>query len=185
MAAIFVIVCLPLFLASSENVNRQRDVAQNPSSACSNSSGFVIHSQGDLDQLSSCGIVSGSIIISGVSMTSVNIPQGIQHVDGDITVSLTPTITSFSAPGLQSISGTFELLNLTQLQTLTAGSLSSVSNLTFIILPSLSSMTMAISEANTIHISDTELGTLDGISLTSVGDFGVGKSSYGCHNSKR
>jgi hypothetical protein len=79
-----------------------------------------------------------------------------------------------SAAGLQSISGTFELSNLTALTTVTAPSLASVGAINFVILPLLSSMTLGIRQAGNIRISDTQLSTLTGISLSSVGDFGVG-----------
>lgn len=107
-------------------------------------------------------------------MESVSIPLGVEHVTGDVTVSLTSSITSFTASGLQSISGTFELLNLTALATLDAPSLTSVGSLSFVILPVLASMTLGITQAGNIHISDTELSALNGISLTSINDFGVG-----------
>jgi hypothetical protein len=118
--------------------------------------------------------VTGNIVVSAVSMTSVSIPEGIEHITGDLTISLTSSITSVSASGLQTVSGTFELLNLTALANLDAPFLSSVGSLTFIILPVLSTMTLGITEVNNIEISDTQLASLDGISLTSINDFGIG-----------
>jgi hypothetical protein len=165
-----------LFLSSSEIVNRQHGVAQGGNASCSNSSGFNIQSQSDLDALSSCTTVTGSITIKAVSMDSVTIPAGVEHVDGDISVSLTSTITTFSASSLQSISGQFELLNLTGLQTLTAPSLSSVGSISFVILPLLNSMSLGINEAGSVTISDTELNTLSGFSLSTVGGFEIGNS---------
>ena len=102
-------------------------MAQNGgNSTCSNASGFEIQNQSDLDALSSCTTVTGNIIVTAVAITDVTIPQGVEKVEGDITVSLSSTVTSFTASGLQSISGTFELLNLTALETLNAPSLTSV-----------------------------------------------------------
>ena len=109
-------------------------------------------------------------------MTAVNIPLGIQHVTGDLSVSLTSSVTTFSAPGLQSIGGTFELLNLTALQSVNAPSLTSVGGINFVILPLLSTMTFGINQAGNIIISDTQLATLDAFSLTSVNDFGISSS---------
>ena len=109
-------------------------------------------------------------------MDAVNIPQGIQHVTGDVSVSLTSSVVSFSAPGLESIGGTFELLNLTALLSLSAPSLTSVGGINFVILPLLSTMTFGINQAGNIVISDTQLATLDGFSLTAVNDFRIGTS---------
>jgi hypothetical protein len=167
---------LLLLLSSLEIVNRQPGVAENGNSTCSNTNGFVITAQSDLDALSSCTTVTGNIIITSVSLTDVTIPQGVAKVEGDVTVSLTDTITSFTASGLQSISGTFELLNLTALQTLDAPSLSSVGGINFVILPLLQTMTLDINQAGNIRVSDTQLSSLSGFSLTSVNDFGIGTS---------
>lgn len=165
---------LPLhFFPSSEIVNRQHFVAQGGNNSCSNSSGFQIESQSDLDALGGCSTVNGDIIVKGVAMGSVNIPQGVQKVNGGVSVSLTSSVTSFSAPGLETITGTFELLNLTALQALNAPSLTSVGGINFVILPLLSGMTFGINQAGNIIISDTQLSTLDGFSLTSVSDFNI------------
>src|SRR5271170_1473671 len=166
-----------LFLSSSEIVNRQHGVAQGSNSGnstCSNTSGFEIQQQSDLDALSSCSTVTGNIIVLAVAIDTVTIPQGVEHVNGDVSVSQTSAVTSFIAEGLQSISGTFELLNLTALQTLTAPSLTSVGSISFVILPLLQTMTFGITQAGNIHISDTQLGSLSGISLSSINDFGIG-----------
>src|ERR1700751_1476934 len=61
-----------LFIPSSEFVNRQRVLAQTSSnSACTNSSGFTITSQSDLDALSSCSTVNGNIIITSIAIDTV------------------------------------------------------------------------------------------------------------------
>jgi hypothetical protein len=161
------------FFPSFEIVNRQHFVAQGGNTSCSNSSGFQIESQADLDALGSCSTVTGSIIVTAVAMDAVNIPSGILHVTGDVSVSLTSSVTSFAAPGLESIGGTFELLNLTALQSLNAPSLTSVGGINFVILPLLTTMTFGITEAGNIVISDTQLSSLDGFSLTTVNDFGI------------
>jgi hypothetical protein len=165
---------LPLrFLPSSEIVNRQLLVAQGGNTACTNSSGFQIESQADLDALGGCSTVTGSIIVNAVAMDAVNIPSGVLHVTGDVSVSLTSAVVTFTAPGLESIGGTFELLNLTALQSVNAPSLTSVGGINFVILPLLTTMTFGINEAGNIVISDTQLSSLDGFSLTTVNDFGI------------
>jgi hypothetical protein len=172
--ALTIIPRLPLrFFPSSEIVNRQHLVAQGGNTSCSNSSGFQIESQADLDALASCSTVTGSIIVTAVAMDAVNIPAGVLHVTGDVSVSLTSSVVTFAAPGLESIGGTFELLNLTALQSLNAPSLTSVGGINFVILPLLTTMTFGINEAGNIVISDTQLASLDGFALTTVNDFGI------------
>jgi len=79
---------------------------------------------------------------------------------------------SFTASGLQSIAATFELLNL---QTLSVLSLRSVGGINFVILPLLQSMSLSLTQAGNVRISDTQLSALDSLSLSTVGDFGIGK----------
>ena len=167
---------LPLLsLPSHEIINRQHGVAQNSSgnTTCSNTSGFEIQQQSDLDALASCTTVTGNIIVTAVAIDTVTIPQGVQKITGDVTVSQTSSVTAFTASGLQTITGTFELLNLTALQTLTAPSLTTVGSINFVILPLLQTMSLGINSIGNVLISDTELSSLDGFSLETVNDFDI------------
>jgi len=169
---------LPLRLLSSSEIvaNHRRGVAQTGNSTCSNTAGFQIGSQSDLDALSTCTNVTGNVIVSGPSMTSVTVPPSVTLITGDFRVDQISSVVSVTASGLKSITGTFELLNLTALQTLTAPSLTSVGGINFVILPLLQSMSLGITQAGNVRISDTQLSALTGLSLTTVGDFGVGTS---------
>src|ERR1700686_239882 len=78
---------LPLLsLVSSKIVNRQRVAQSSSSNSCSNSSGFQITSQSDLDALSSCSTVNGNIIIDAVSISAITIPSGVKKVSGDLRI---------------------------------------------------------------------------------------------------
>lgn len=165
-----------LFLPSSEIVaNHRRGVAQTGNSTCSNTAGFNIASQSDLDALSTCTNITGSVIINSISISAVTIPQSVALINGDLRIDQISSLVSVTASGLKTITGTFELLNLTALQTLTAPSLTSVGGINFVILPLLQSMSLGITQAGNVRISDTQLSALTGLSLTTVGDFGVGK----------
>jgi hypothetical protein len=169
---------LPLrLLPSSEIVaNHRRGVAQTSgNSTCSNSVGFQIASQSDLDALATCTNVTGNIIINSVAMASVTIPQTVTLINGDLRIDQISSLVSVTASGLKTITGTFELLNLTALQTLTAPSLTSVGGINFVILPLLQSMSLGITQAGNVRISDTQLSALTGLSLSTVGDLGIGK----------
>lgn len=164
-----------LFLPSSEiEANHRRGVAQTGNSTCSNTVGFRIASQSDLDAFGSCTNITGNVIISSISIPSVTIPQSVTLINGDLRIDQISSLVSVTANGLKSITGTFELLNLTALQTLTAPSLTSVGGINFVILPLLQSMTLGITQAGNVRISDTQLSVLTGLSLSTVGDFDVG-----------
>jgi hypothetical protein len=172
-----VVDSLPLLsLVSSEIVNHQHRVAQSSNSSCSNSNGFSIQSQSDLDALSSCTTVTGNVNIESVAISSVTIPSTVEKIDGDLRVSQISSVTSFLASGLTSITGTFQLLNLTGLTTLSAPSLTSVGAINFVILPLMQTMTLGIQEAGNVLISDTQLSSLTGLSLASVSDLDISMS---------
>ena len=172
---------LPLLqIPSSDIVNHQHRVAaQNASttSLCSNST-FNIQTQSDLDALTGCTTVTGSISINAVAIDTVTFPASIEIVNGDVNVQQISSLTTFSASGLKQITGTFQLLNLTGLQTLTAPSLTAVGGINFVILPLLQTMTLGINQAGDVRISDTQLSTLSGFSLSTVTDFGIGITPF-------
>ena len=175
---------LPLpSVVSRENVNRQHGVAAQGSNntACSSSSGFNIQSQGDLDSLSSCETVFGTINITAVSFSQITLPSTISTVEGDVTIAQTSAVTSFTASGLEKITGTFTLLNLTALASITAGSLTSVGGLYFSILPVFQTMSLGITDAGDVLISDTQLSSLSGLSLASVNSFDIGTPRHRLH----
>ena len=118
--------------------------------------------------------MTGNVNITGVSFDTVTIPSTVSKIDGDLSISLTSAVTSFSAPGLETITGTFELLNLTALSSVSAPSLASVGAIYFVILPVFQTMTLGITEIGNVRISDTQLTSLNGLSLSTVNDFGIG-----------
>jgi hypothetical protein len=106
-------------------------------------------------------------------MDPVTIPASVQKINGNLRIGQMKSVVTMQAAGLQSITGTFELLNLTALTTVNAPSLTSVGAINFVILPLFNTMTLGISTAGNVQISDTQLGALNGISLSSVGDFDI------------
>jgi hypothetical protein len=146
---------------------------QSGNSTCSNTAGFSIQSQSDLDALGGCQTVTGNILVQSVAFDPIVVPSGIEKINGDFRVGLSKSVVTVSATGLQSVSGTFELLNLTALTTVTMPSLTTVGSINFVILPLFNTMTLGISTAGNIQISDTQLTALNGISLSSVGDFDI------------
>jgi hypothetical protein len=114
--------------------------------------------------------------VNSVAIDNITIPQAVQHIIGDVSVSGIPVLASFAASGLQSISGTFDLFDLSTLQTLTIPNLISVGSINFTLLPLLQTMNLGINEAKNVSIMFTGLSYLDGISLSSVNDLGVSMS---------
>lgn len=94
----------------------------------------------------------------------------VSQIDGDLTVENLGALFSLSANQLNSVSGTFTLNNVTQLSTLSMTSLTKVGTILWQSLPALNSLTFStgVTEATSVTISDTFLGSLEGISLETV-----------------
>lgn len=123
----------------------------------------------------------GTINITAVGFSQVTLPSTIVTVEGDVTIAQTSSVSSFSASGLEKITGTFTLLNLTALSSITAGSLTSVGGIYFSILPVFQTMSLGISDAGDVLISDTQLSSLSGLSLSSVNSFDIGTCHHRLH----
>ena len=89
-------------------------------------------------------------------------------------------ITEISADQLGSITGTFGLSNLTVMSTLSFSSLHTINDINWVGLPALQSLNFpqGVSTANTVLISNTQLNTLAGIELTTVGDMNINNCPY-------
>ncbi|KAK9463452.1 uncharacterized protein V1516DRAFT_661583 [Lipomyces oligophaga] len=135
-----------------------------------NATSLTAFTQADLDKISSCEVFSGNIILSppttGVSF-SIN---GVQEIGGSLTCTSNANLTSLSAASLETIDGTFDLTEVTQLGTLNFPRLATVGAINWVTLPSIQSLTFTtgVTNCQDILISDTSLSTLDGISLTQV-----------------
>jgi hypothetical protein len=147
--------------------------AQNPCSAKST----TIESDGDVSKISSCGIVKGDIIV-GEGVTQFSLPS-VQSIEGDLVIEKAIKLTSIDMPAVRSIKGNFKLLELTALKTLSAPQLSKVGAIEWITLPDLQSLTFTkqVTEAEDVLISDTRLGSLEGINLKSVGNFDINNNN--------
>lgn len=119
--------------------------------------------------LSSCTTVTGDVVISPDAGTTLDLGN-VESIEGSLTADGL-TLISLSANSLTSIKDTFTLTNLTALSTLSMTSLSSVGSIEWQTLPALSSLTFTngVKTADSVTISDTHLGSLEGLDLETVG----------------
>lgn len=119
---------------------------------------------------SSCKTFNGNILVSEGATGIIDL-TGIQQIKGDLKCLDNGVITSLQSSTLSSISGAFELANLTGLSTLAFTSLSRVGTLSWKSLSALDTLTFGtpgLSTATSVVISDTFLSSLDGIDVTAV-----------------
>lgn len=101
--------------------------------------------------------------------------DGIKQITGSLTADGASNMSSLSAANLQSIGDTFKLNGLITLTTLSFATLSSVGTIDWAALPNLQALTFTtgVNQSDKVSITNTGLTSLDGISLTSVGDFDI------------
>jgi hypothetical protein len=89
-------------------------------------------------------------------------------------------LTSIDCPKLRQIEGAFTLKSLTILTTLSMPELVKVGKIDWITLPALTRLTFTkgVTEAASVDISDTNLDSLDGISLVTTKTFNINNNRY-------
>ncbi|KAL4889055.1 GPI-anchored cell wall organization protein-domain-containing protein [Aspergillus ambiguus] len=143
-------------------------------SDCGEGDTIKIENQSDADGYASCKTVKGNIEVNEHYSGDLNL-NGIQEIDGSLTVDGAVNMTSLTGSSLESISSTFKLNGLTTLTTLSFGSLTSVDKLSFTALPELQTLDFSkgVSDATSVTITNTGLTSLDGISLKQVETFDI------------
>lgn len=139
----------------------------------------TISSQADASSLASCPTFTGDIVVDPSIGTSLTL-DGIQQIEGSLTVSNAVNLTTLSASDLNSISGTMMLNDLTVLSTLQFPVLKTIGTINFQTLPALQSLTFTdvVNTCSSITISDTQLSSLDGINLDTVGVFDINNNFF-------
>ena len=101
--------------------------------------------------------------------------NGVQQITGDLTCQNAGQLTELSADQLGTIGGRFYLNNLTILSTLAFSSLNNVHEIYWIGLPALQGLNFpqGVSQARNVLISNTQLNTLAGIELDTVGNIDI------------
>jgi hypothetical protein len=147
-------------------------IAQAQSKACSEKTN-TIQSDGDVQKIAGCGTIKGSIIV-GEDVTKFSL-ESVQGIEGDLVIEKATKLTSIDMPACRFINGNFKLTGLTILNTLSAPQLAKVGSIEWVTLPALQELTFTkqVTEAENVLISDTQLGSLEGINLKSVGTFDI------------
>lgn len=148
-------------------------------SSCGEGKTIKISSQGDADKYGSCKKIDGDVELTSDVSGSLSL-NGIEEISGGLSCKNATNLNSLSAPTLGSIGDTFKLESLTQLFTLSFGSLSSVGGIKFNAIPSLQNLDFptGVSEAGDVDITNTGLTSLNGISLNTVGGFSITENPY-------
>lgn len=117
--------------------------------------------------------MTGSITV-GSNVGTFEMPD-VQVIQGDFNVKGAAGLVSISAASLRTISGGFNLQGLIILQTLSCPQLTKVGTINWVTLPALRALefTAEVTECAEVLITDTQLGSLDGINLQTCNIFNI------------
>ncbi|KAF4312912.1 hypothetical protein GTA08_BOTSDO01114 [Botryosphaeria dothidea] len=152
--------------------------AAGANAACSASATTTIQNSGDATAIASCSTFSGSIAIATEAAGDISL-NSVQEITGTLIANNATGLTGLSADSLEKI-GTFELTQLTVLQTLNFPKLAEVDKIDWTSLPALSqlSFTSGVKQAGSVNIQNTFLSSLDGIDLEEVDTFFIANNNY-------
>ena len=127
--------------------------------------------------IADCDTLKGDLII-GEDMTTFECP--VKSIKGSFIAEGAIRLASINMPNLEEIDGNFTLKGMTELRILTCPKLVHVGSITWNTLPALIGFTFndKISEAKDVLITDTQLTSIDGIDLETVGQFTLGSNRY-------
>jgi len=135
----------------------------------------TINSQADATGLAGCKTVKGSVLIGPRAGASIDI-SGPSQITGDLQILDNRVLESFKSNDLTIVGGSFTMLNVTRLSSLSLPSLTRVKSLQWITINALDTASIGppgLTEAESVEISDTFLSSLDGIDLTSVTNMNI------------
>ncbi|KAI9664545.1 MAG: hypothetical protein M1821_005991 [Bathelium mastoideum] len=140
----------------------------------------TVQNSGDASALGGCPTYSGDIVIA--TGTTDNLDFGdLGEVKGSFTANNVTQITTITAGSLQTITDTFLLESLTVLTTLNFPKLNSVGTMTWQTLPALQGLNFGdpgLEFGGDVQISDTQLSTLNGINFMSVNTLTISENRY-------
>lgn len=124
---------------------------------------FIIHSLGDLNSIIECETIVGNVVISEFDYPIITFTNLVK-IKGNLSIYKSPELVRIESPQLQSISGQFQLFELTSFALISVPSLKQVQSLKWQILPILSNVQFnaEIKGIESITISDTSLTGFSG-----------------------
>ncbi|KAL6942174.1 hypothetical protein ACO0QE_003340 [Hanseniaspora vineae] len=133
----------------------------------------VATSQSDLDSLSSCSTIVGTLTI-GEDLENPSL-SNVQEIQGSLNVTGSSNIVSFAAADLETITQNLDMIDLTSILTISLPKLTTVDTINLEALPVVNSVVLtALDSANNVIISDTNLESLAGFeNLEDVNTFDI------------
>lgn len=139
----------------------------------------TVQNSDDTQALQACSTITGDVHIATNAAGTIAL-NGVQEITGNLVCENAGQLTALSSDQLETIGGIFGLNNLTILSTLQMDSLTSVNQIQWVSLPALQGLNFAkgVNEADGVLISNTQLNTLSGIELMTIGTMDINNNPY-------
>ncbi|KAF9292204.1 hypothetical protein BGZ68_009795 [Mortierella alpina] len=164
-----------LFLLLSVSIATHAQIDENCGSQVS------VTTEADLAAVADCTSFSGTLTVSGTSLSSLSWPA-LTSLTGSISISSNANLNVFSLDGLESSTGSISLFNNTILSAFNVPNLETINVLEIVTAPNLRQLPLpSVHSLNTLKIEDTGLdnsGALPWTSLLKITDLGVSNNKY-------
>ncbi|RCK63823.1 Sporulation-specific protein 22 [Candida viswanathii] len=140
---------------------------------------FQIRSQEDMQELSSCDVLVGNVIITDFDYPIITF-SNLEKILGNLTIRKCPEVVRIEAPVMELISGSFTMFELTSLALISYPALKWVNVLDWRILPILSNVHFnnEIQGIESITISDTSLTGFSGFLADTIENLDINNNRF-------
>ncbi|KAF9956126.1 hypothetical protein BGZ72_002991 [Mortierella alpina] len=141
----------------------------------------AVTSEADLAAFAGCSSFSGTLTVSGTSLSSISWPA-LTSLTGSISVSSNSNLNVFSLDGLESCTGSLSLFNNTILSAFNVPNVETINVLEIVTAPNLRQLPLpSVHSLNTLKVEDTGLdnsGALPWTNLQKITDLGVSNNKF-------
>ncbi|KAI8368314.1 uncharacterized protein BYT42DRAFT_504070 [Radiomyces spectabilis] len=136
-------------------------------------------SQQDLDILKKCQVYKGSVIVENTGAQKLKI-EGLQMIEGDLTVTNNDALQSFSMPSVQGVNGILKLSNNKLLNALDLQSLTVVRSFQLAVHPALNSLNFpgGLQQTDEVSVADTTVTAISGFKMSQMKNLVVTNNIY-------
>ncbi|KAF7729509.1 hypothetical protein EC973_004183 [Apophysomyces ossiformis] len=136
-------------------------------------------SQADLDSIKLCKTYKGTISIENTGAADIKL-DGIELLEGDLTVSDNSALTRLTMPALEAVNGAIKLQNNKLLNTLDMRKLAALRSFEISVHPALNllSFPSGLSQADRLMVTDTTVTQINGLKLSSISDMVISNNIY-------
>lgn len=147
------------------------------SAACSIQGTTTVQNAGDASAFATCTKFTGNIAVATGTSDPLDFGN-LGMLEGDLVANSATSLNTISANSLTEITGNFSLIENTVLANLNFAQLTKCGTINWITLPALQSITANVQQVSNLYIQDTQLGSLDGISLKTADTIWIAQNNF-------